>query len=139
MSQLGMGVMIGWLGGNKETVNTLGRAKGQKIVKLALDKENDHIHFEMADGFKFVMYDDGQSCCEYRYTTTDDNLDAFIGATIEKFELREAPEVVTDSGDVHEVQFLVVLTDKGNITFETHNENNGYYGGFWVVAVPEGN
>jgi hypothetical protein len=35
---------------------------------------------------------------------------------------------------VHEVQFLRVSTDAGTIVCETHNEHNGYYGGFNVCV-----
>jgi hypothetical protein len=38
--------------------------------------------------------------------------------------------------DVHEVQFLIVDTDKGSFTCESHNVHNGYYGGFLVVCRP---
>ena len=38
-------------------------------------------------------------------------------------------------GGVHEVQFLNIETSLGIITFETHNEHNGYYGGFYIKAV----
>ena len=50
-------------------------------------------------------------------------------------ELRDAPNVEDDEyGNVHEVQFLVVTTSKGAFTIETHNEHNGYYGGFFIEA-----
>jgi hypothetical protein len=35
----------------------------------------------------------------------------------------------------HEVEFLEVLTDRDMVTFEAHNEHNGYYGGFWLKAT----
>jgi hypothetical protein len=59
-----------------------------------------------------------------------------VGAKLLDIEVREAPNVPYEYGE-HEVQFLVVKTDKGNITFQTHNEHNGYYGGFYIQASLE--
>jgi hypothetical protein len=39
---------------------------------------------------------------------------------------------------VHETQFLIVDTTKGSFTIVNHNEHNGYYGGFGLVAQPRG-
>jgi hypothetical protein len=42
---------------------------------------------------------------------------------------------IDDSGEDHELAFLKVSTNKDCITLETHNENNGYYGGFGIRAT----
>ena len=39
--------------------------------------------------------------------------------------------------DCHEVQFLEVKTSKGSFTMSSHNEHNGYYGGFSIEVRPE--
>jgi hypothetical protein len=49
--------------------------------------------------------------------------------------LQDASERPDEYG-IHEVQFLIVDTDRGSFTCETHNEHNGYYGGFLVVCRP---
>lgn len=67
---------------------------------------------------------------------TDDNLADYVGGQLLDMELRDAPEQEDEHGDVHEVQFLVVKTSKGQFTMSNHNEHNGYYGGFYIeVAV----
>jgi len=133
VSNLGMGVMIRMLGGNSDTVETFKRSlnKVNKSVKL----EADSLRFEFSDGYKMELFDDGQSCCESRYMTTDDNLDYYAGATFLDAEIKDAPCLEDEEGwSVHEVQFLEIKTSKGSFTMETHNEHNGYYGGFYVVA-----
>lgn len=80
------------------------------------------------------IFDAGQSCCELRYMRTDDDLDAFGGATLIGVEVRIAPTNY-ETGDPHEVAFLVVHTSKGDVTCSTHNEHNGYYAGFSICAV----
>ncbi len=80
------------------------------------------------------MFDGGQDCCEHRYMHSDDDIQSFVGGTLIDAEIREVPNREDGYGDVHEVQFLIVTTSKGAFTIETHNEHNGYYGGFWVVA-----
>lgn len=127
----GLGVMIHSLGGNKETVNAVKSALGKVIEKVNLD--NNELVFKFADGTGLKMFDDGQSCCEDRYMRTDYDLSDYQGATLLDFELKNAPSVEDDYG-THEVQFLDIKTSNGVFQMANHNEHNGYYGGFWIVA-----
>ena len=132
MTNLGLGVMINMLGGNENSVKSFQASIGKKIV--ALELVNEELVFTFDDATKMKLFDGGQSCCEHRYMTTDDDLESFIGSTLTSAETREAPSVDDEHGETHEVQFLLVATSKGVFTMETHNEHNGYYGGFWVIA-----
>jgi hypothetical protein len=134
MSNLGMGVMLNYLKGNRESVEVFKSSIGKGITRLELLEENDGaLLFTFADETKMQMRDDGRSCCEDRYMHTDDDLQSFIGSKLLTAEIRDAPDV-EDEYDAHEVQFLVVATSKGVFTVETHNEHNGYYSGFALVA-----
>jgi hypothetical protein len=135
MSNLGIGVLIGLLGGNEESVNAFKGAIGKKISALSLG-EDDALHFVFEDGSKLKLFDDGQSCCESRYMRTDDDLNAFVGAELLSAVVREAPNEADEYGG-HEVAFLVVTTSKGAFTMASHNEHNGYYGGFCIRAAIE--
>lgn len=132
MSKTGMGVMIQMLGGNAETVDALEQTIGKTIAGMSM--ENNSLRIAMADGRTLMLDDGGQSCCEHRYMTCDDDLSGYEGATLVNVETRDAPSVEDEYGNEHEVQFLVVTTSKGTITAATHNEHNGYYGGFWIQA-----
>lgn len=131
MSQLGIGAMIGYLGGNEETVKAIQSSVNKKMKRVFL--EDDVLIFHMDDGSILRLFDDGQSCCESRYMKTDDNLDEYSGSVLLGFELKNGPDIETEY-DVHDVQFLDVKTDKGTFQMASHNEHNGYYGGFWIVA-----
>ncbi len=131
---LGFGVMVGMLSGNDESAKTYQKAVGKVISAARL--EGDVLHLEFTDGLKIRIADEGQSCCEHRYMTTDDDLSQFVGAELVSMELRDAPPVVAKY-DEHEVQFLVVKTTRGYFTMSTHNEHNGYYGGFWIQLSEE--
>jgi len=141
ISESGMGVMLNALMGNRETVKTFTKAKGKKIIALELVEDargfrhghGDALRFTFEDGTKMQLRDDGQSCCESRYMMTDDDLSQFIGADLLDAEIRDAPNEPDKYGE-HEVQFLVVTTSKGAFTMASHNEHNGYYGGFSIVA-----
>lgn len=146
MDNLGIKVMLNMLFGNEESVKAFMNAKGKKIAKVEMvegiknkwDGEHTELVFTMDDGYKMALWDDGQSCCESRYMTTDDDLNRFIGAELLGAEIRdgdEPPKEDYDNCDVHEVQFLIVHTSLGDITCVTHNEHNGYYGGFSVVCT----
>ena len=64
---------------------------------------------------------------------TDDDLSDYQGSTLLDFELKDALNMEDKYGD-HEVQFLDVKTSNGVFQMANHNEHNGYYGGFWIVA-----
>ena len=130
---LGLGVMIGMMGGNHETVDTHQDAVGKQIKDLSLHDDRLHIYFE--DGTGIQIYDDGQSCCEDRWMHTDDELADFAGSTFLGAELRDGP---TESGDCEEKesQFLLINTSAGTFTMVNYNEHNGYYGGFWMAVKP---
>jgi len=141
MGNLGMGVMLGILGGNGETVEAIKSSLNKTIENVFLDNDTLTLHF--TDGTTLLISDEGQACCEDRYMTTDDNLSDFKGATLLDLELKSVE--VIDEGynyheiqflDVkyHEIQFLDVKTTKGVFTMVNHNEHNGFYGGFWVVG-----
>lgn len=110
-------------------------AAGKTIASVSLGSD-DALHFVFADGVKLKMWDDGQSCCERRYMTTVDDLSFFVGAKLLGVEIKEAPPV-DDGYEEHEVQFLEVQTSIGVFTMASHNEHNGYYGGFCVKAELE--
>lgn len=135
MSNLGIGVMIKMLGGNKESVEALTGAIGKTITKLRLG-EDDALHFTMDDNSKIKIFDDGQSCCENRYMRTDDKLTEYVGAKLLGAEIKSAPNIKDEYGD-HEVEFLEIKTDRGVFTMASHNEHNGYYGGFYLSVAAE--
>ena len=135
MSAPGLGVLIRMLAGNTESAEAMKAAIGQRIEALTLS--DDALRLTLASGRVLVLSDQGQSCCESRYMRTDDDLSSFVGAELRGAEIREAPPYQPKDGeyvDDHDVQFLVVHTDRGEIVMSNHNEHNGYYGGFSVEA-----
>lgn len=136
MENQGMGVMLGILGGNEETVNTVKSSLNKIIEKVWLDKDTDRLNFKFIDDTGMYLFDDGQSCCEHRYMDTDDDLSEFADARLLDIELKDAPDQEDEWDQVHEIRFLDVKTDKGTFQLSNHNEHNGYYGGFWIVARP---
>lgn len=132
-NRLGMGVMIHMLceGSDKPSRDAVKQALGKKIATAKIDDDMVTLTFE--DGAILKLEDDGQSCCEHRYLRTDDDPAELAGTTLVDVEVREAPEEETEHG-THEVRFLAIKTDQGTLTCSCHNEHNGYYGGFWIVA-----
>ena len=134
MGQTGLSVMIGQLTGNADSVEAFKGALNKTIASLAL--EDNALHFTFDGGSKIKLFDDGQSCCEERYMTTDDDLSYYIGSQLLDAEIKEAPSVQDEDGE-HEVQFLEIVTSRGAFVMETHNIHNGYYGGFLIRAEQE--
>ncbi len=130
---VGLGVMIGLLDGNKDSVETFNQSTGKTIAALEI-VENELI-FTFDNDSKMKLFDDGQSCCETRYMHTDDNLQDFIGSMLQGAEVREGAEETSEWGESKESEFLIVSTSKGQFTIVNYNEHNGYYGGFLIVAA----
>lgn len=128
----GMGVMLGMLSGNEESVNTFQAHKDKEIKDLGI--VDNALLFTFTDDTRMKLFDDGQSCCESRWMHTDDKLSDFIGATLQGADMREGPTTDED-GEPKESQFLIVSTSKGQFTAVNYNAHNGYYGGFWIVAA----
>lgn len=103
-----------------------------KHVFLGDTLGDDCLFIELPSG-SLRVWDDGQSCCESRYATTDDELDTFAGAKLVGIELVNVPDADTELIDeYHEQVFVKIETTAGTITLVTHNEHNGYYGGFHI-------
>lgn len=134
MSYLGIAVMIGLLSGNKDSVAAWKGSVGKEIKGLAL--KDDCLRIAFTDNTVLVIADEGQSCCEHRYMVCDDNLPKYIGGKMLDASLETAPSPPSEY-DEHEVQFLHIKTSKGSFTVSNHNEHNGYYGGFHIVAKLE--
>ena len=137
--QTGLGVLINRLRGNQESAKTCLEAIGKKIVALSLGEDDDALHFVFEDGSKIKIFDNGQSCCESRYMRTDDNLSDFVGSVFMGGEIADAPDDPDRkyNDESHEVQFLHITTSTGVFTLSSHNEHNGYYGGFSIEVVKE--
>lgn len=100
----------------------------QEIVSSSFDNDNGLIKLFFKNKNELIIYDDGQSCCEERYLTTDDDILSIVGKKLRNIELKECSEKELDVG-IHEIQFLEISTDQNFITFCCHVEHNGWYGG----------
>jgi len=136
MAQIGLGVLLHHLfGDGSASIEALEAAQGKVIKSLEMSDVGDGELLVRFEESTLIIRDDGRSCCESRYMTTDDDLNSFVGATFTGVELRDGPEMTTEYGEPHEQQFLLVNTSLGTFTVVTHNEHNGYYGGFYIVAA----
>lgn len=98
---------------------------------------NEYLKLGFDDGTSIRVFDDGQSCCEHRYMTCDDDIQSLVGGSLVRMEGKPGPEVDNGSCDVHDQVFVEIATDKGFITIANHNEHNGYYGGFSLAIKEE--
>jgi len=117
---------------------------GLEIEGVVRDTYNETLWINFTDGRKLSVRDGGQSCCESRYMTCDDDLSGHEGGQLLSIDTNAAdPKPVLDYagekadydyGGCHETQFVKVQTTKGSFTLCTHNEHNGYYGGFSLAV-----
>lgn len=132
---LGLGVMLNMLSDNGSTATAIRSSLGKVIVSIRLDVTSapHALRIAFADSV-LSIFDSGQSCCETRYMACDDDLPSFSGGVLVDVDVRTAAPDPDPINEEHDIQFLVVKTSKGDITVATHNEHNGYYGGFWINA-----
>lgn len=126
MSRLGIGTMLHILGGGSK--HEPKEYFGLEIADAEFSETSLTITFE--NGKKIRLWDDGQSCCESRYMTTDDDVKSLIGHTLVRIDAKHGPDEAGEYEDAHETIFIEIGTDQNFITIVTHNEHNGYYGGF---------
>lgn len=141
----GLGAMMHYLSGGSR--NDPQKYYGKKIVGAKMeispdsynscgDRDRGSLLLSFDGGPSIRIWDDGQSCCEARYMTTEDNPADLIGQTLVSIEAtaaEEKPRGEDDYGESHEIVFVKIQGDKSAITIATHNEHNGYYGGFGLT------
>lgn len=127
---IGIGAMLHILGGGTEHVSTeyYGRTIEQAEIK------DNRLRLTLDGGKQIEVWDNGQSCCESRYMSTDDDLSSLVGHKITRIEAKNGPDI-EDGGESHEQVFVEIATDKGHVTIANHNEHNGYYGGFGLTIT----
>lgn len=138
----GIGVMLSFLSDGNDSAEVIAAVIGQRIDALKMvhpESENDwrqtdRLSIAFTGGPTVEIYDNGQSCCETRYMLTDDDLTTFVGAEFRGVRIQDGPEIRDEYGETHESQFLMVDTSLGTFTMTTHNEHNGWYGGFAIIA-----
>ncbi|MDB5358806.1 MAG: hypothetical protein JWO51_103 [Rhodospirillales bacterium] len=103
---------------------------GNRISRVELVAYGDGaVRLTFEDGRTIEICDNGRSCCENRYITTDDDLASLVGHVLIRIDAKDGPESEAD-GEPHETCFIEIGTDQNFVTLVTHNEHNGYYGGF---------
>jgi len=135
IEHMGIGAMLHMLaGGSKHSAQEY---VGRRIVSANIDDNRLNISFD--DGTSIQIWDDGQSCCEYRHMSTDDDLQSIVGHKLLRIEAKPGPDPDEEEYEgVHETCFVEVGTDDGFITIVNHNEHNGYYGGFGLTITEPG-
>ena len=132
---LGLGVMSHSLTDNSDSVKAIRKAYGDTILDAKLTAKTLILIFS---DYELLLTDEGQSCCEYRYMDTDDDLSDLFGTTLLALEINgeriHKKEGEDKYGEHHDVEFLDVKTDRGTLSIANHNEHNGYYGGFSIEA-----
>lgn len=123
---------------NKKSQAFLNARIGSVITALTVD-ENSLIRLETSGHLPLHITDNGQTCCEKHYITTDDTLRDVVGATILRWD--HSPREVVDEPsepecyhNVHGIQWLRLYTTNGVVAFCLHNDHSGSYGGFCLKA-----
>lgn len=117
---------------NKNDTKKINEHLGKKIDEICM---KDYIFtIKFTDGSRLEFKDVGQSCCERRYMTCDDNVDEFRNSIFNGASIRNGDGLDTESSDFHDIEFILIHTNNGDITVANHNEHNGYYGGFNITV-----
>ncbi len=108
MGQMGLGVMLDILAGGSPHGSK--EYEGLKIVDANFEDDALFISFE--NGKKIKITDEGQSCCEHRYMTTDDDAKSIIGQTLVGIDVKQGPEgKKSECDEEHETAFIEIVTN----------------------------
>lgn len=127
---IGIGAMLHQLGGGSD--ENPADYYGKTITRASISE--DEMLIELDGNTTIRIWDNGQSCCESRYITCDDDVNDLVGNVLTGIEAKEGGEKEA-GGDCHEFVFIEVTTNKGCIQFCNHNVHNGYYGGFGLSVT----
>src|SRR5688572_26528754 len=83
---MGVGALVHMLGGGSR--HNASEFYGRTVIAAGLSDER--LSLTLEDGEIIQIWDDGQSCCESRYITCDDDLSKIIGGKLVRIETREA-------------------------------------------------
>lgn len=122
-----------------EKIDGIEKYKGRKIaaVEHLTDVYSGYVQLTFEDGTQIRIQDDWQSGNELRYITCDDDWNTLVGGHLLDVKSKCVAPIDGDYDRVHEQVFVDILTDKGFVTFTTHNEHNGYYDGFGLTILEE--
>src|SRR6185312_7899172 len=98
---MGIGAMLHALGGGSkhDPKEFFGRTVcGAEII-------DDRLRLTLDGGEQIEIWDDGQSCCENRWLTCDDDLKSLCGHTLARIDTKSGPNESSEWGD-HEVCFV---------------------------------
>lgn len=105
--------------------------KNLEIQDIIFDGKEIIIKF--SNNIAIKIMDNAQNCCEIRFMTTDDSIKHIIGHRLMDVEVVDGPDKSDEDNYLyHEIQFLNIKTNFSSIQFASHNEHNGYYGGFSI-------
>lgn len=121
----GMGAIRNWADDSELAI--FKKYDGRKVRRVSMQDREVVMWF---DNGTLTLEDDGQSCCELRYFTCDDDVHSIVGEELIDIAVKDGPSIEDD--EVHDTTFVEILTTKGFINFTAHNEHNGYYGGFSI-------
>lgn len=131
-----------------ECLRVVETCRGRQIERVSIHEndgpytEPDALLIEFMDGGPSLRLRNRQECCECLYMTCDDDLSGLRGECFQSVEVSDETnpgseaEAETENCDdgQHDIQFLTIRTDKSTCVVSSHNEHNGYYGGFDLVA-----
>ncbi len=126
---------------DNNSLAAIAACKGKTITAATVDGTGCVLTFD--DGSRLELFDDGQSCCEHRHMSTDDNPADLVGAQLLDVVESDGNGYIVPtpdpddycSGECHDVAFVRITTTNGPLVLVNHNEHNGYYGGFGLVAT----
>lgn len=125
MSWPGIRVMIHGLTGGTE--HGASEYYGRTVTVASL--KDNVFRLSFSDGKTIELTDEGQSCCESRYITTDDTPADLVGKMLRAVEVKGGPDEPAEYGH-HDTAFVEISAGDTTVTLVTHVEHNGYYGGF---------
>lgn len=116
-------------------MNELQSTTFQGLTITAANIIDNELRLSFDNGVHIAIWDNGQSCCENRYMSTDDDVATLVGGKLLHVDAKPGPEIGDDDDNYHEQIFVEIATTKGLITIVNHNEHNGYYGGFGLTIT----
>ena len=113
--------------GAVESVNTIDDLIGKTFAEVATAKDNEELHFILANGDKYIFYH-GQDCCEcVLIEDVCGELSDLVGSPITMAEETIHENICNKDYESATYTFYKFATAKGYVTVRWCGTSNGFY------------
>ncbi len=105
---------------------------GRTFKKICISTDRETLI--LYDGEGYVLIEAEKECCNTVWFEHIEGIDCLINQKILGVDKIQYKEVRRNCGEYLDEFGFVLRTSRGRVTFDMRNDNNGYYGGSYIIT-----